>query len=596
MVEALTEPCFAFTETGHYSYCNAAARDILKILGYGPDRIPEGHAAFTQILKFYGTGADNSVADIALAGQRYNIVSRSYEDGTLMRLVPIIENDNLVHLASTLDIVPWGLLTLGLQSDVPMVLHCNAKAGEFFQMQHNRLIGMYMTDILNVFGIADDLTPLVRSNEIRHYDHEHKTDEKSRWLRFHFIPYIHKKPYCLVVIEDTTENKIMQGQYLQSQRLEALGQLAGGVAHDFNNILSIIDGYARIAKKKASEAPEAAAYLEHIAQAVKRGAALTGQLLTFGRHKVVKDMVVDLGALICDQEPLIRPLMDASIALSIKTEDQVYVQVAPDHICQILLNLCINARDAMPDGGNLIVELSKLEVSSFAVLRIIDTGCGMPPDVRARMFDPFFTTKDQGKGTGLGLSMVYGLVKDMRGDIDVVSKVGAGTSITIRLPLSHDKPAVHEIIEDEDGNIHLSGFTALVAEDEPDLLNILSSTLEEMGIKVLRASNGNEALLVQEEYEGDIDFLLTDVVMPELNGVKLAELFESVRPDARVMFMSGYPATGTMARVPLPEGAVMMPKPIDVKKLARVIKTVAEDQTRDIKERWTAMTGQWRTA
>jgi len=595
MIDALAEPCFVFTHGGRYSFCNAAARDILKILGYGQERQPEDHPAFSQILKFYGTGADNAASDITLGGQRYGLTSSAYEDGTLLRLIPVFENDTLMHLSSTLDIVPWGLLTLGLQSDVPMILHCNAKAGEFFQMQHKRLVGLFISDILNVFGITDDLMPMITSSKICHYDYEYKVDDKPRWLRFHFIPYVQKKPYCLVVIEETTENKIMEGQYLQSQRLEALGQLAGGVAHDFNNILSIIDGYARIAKKKSAEIPEAVAYMDHIAQAVRRGAALTGQLLTFGRHKVVKDMVVDLGALIRDQEPLIRPLMDASIVLSLQTEDDVFVKVAPDNICQILLNLCVNARDAMPDGGNLIVELSK-EDNHFAVLRIIDTGCGMPPDVKAKMFDPFFTTKDQGKGTGLGLSMVYGLVKDMKGDIGVVSKVGAGTSITIHLPLSKDKPTVHEIIEDDDGNIHLNGFTALVAEDEPDLLNILSSMLEEMGIKVLRATNGNEALLIQEEFDGDIDFLLTDVVMPELNGVKLAELFGEIRPDSRVMFMSGYPASGLMSRVPLPEGAVMMPKPVDVHKLAVVIRQLAESQTKNMKDRWSQLTGQWRMA
>lgn len=596
LVEALPEPCFVFNENGRYAYGNAAGRDILKILGYEPAPLSENHDAFLQMLRFYGTGTDENASELTLGSSRYLIENSVCEGEIVLRLMPLQENEHMQRLSSTLDIVPWGLLTLGLQNrERPLILHCNKRAGELLQMDHNKLVGLYGDDVLRVFGISADLVPHIQAEEITHYDHESRLDGKICWYRLHFIPYAMKNPYCLIVIEDTTENKIMEGQYFQAQRLEALGQLAGGVAHDFNNILSIIDGYARLARKSLADGVPAKQHMEHIAQAVQRGSALTGQLLTFGRHKVVKDTVVDLGILVQDQEPLLRPLMDASIALSIKTEYGVYVQVAPDNICQILLNLCVNARDAMPDGGNLIVEAGRTEQNE-AVLRIIDTGCGMPPEVKAKMFDPFFTTKDQGKGTGLGLSMVYGLVKDMKGNIEVASKVGQGTSITIYLPLSALKPPVRNVVEDEQGNIHLEGFTALVAEDEPDLLNILSDMLQEMGIHVLRASNGNEALMIQEDYDGEIDFLLTDVVMPEMNGVKLAELFESVRPDSRVMYMSGYPANNLMHRAKLPEDAVMMSKPIDMEKLSSIIRMLAKNPDKDIKDHWSAVTGQWRLA
>lgn len=567
---------------------------MLKMLGYGQNRIPDSHGALLQHLKFHGSDPQFGGTELNLFGTRYHYDTCFSEDEMILRLLPLKENEHFLRLASTLDVVPWGLMTIGVKGERPMILHCNKRAGDMMGIDPHRLIGTYADDVLMVFGIAENLDSYMRAKNAIHYDHEGRINDKVCWYRLHFIPYAMNEPYCLIVIEDTTDRKIMEGQYFQSQRLEALGQLAGGVAHDFNNILSIIDGYARLARKTLEEGTQAKKYMEHIAQAVQRGSALTGQLLTFGRHKVMKDRVVDFGALVSDQEPLIRPLMDASIDLTIKAEEGVYVDVTPDNICQILLNLCVNARDAMPDGGSLIVEAGKKEKRAF--LRIIDTGCGMPPEVRSKMFDPFFTTKDQGKGTGLGLSMVYGLVKDMKGEIEVISKVGDGTSICVYLPLSDEKPAVKEISMSEDGTLHLEGYTALVAEDEVDLLDILSETLEDMGINVLRATNGNEALMVQDDYEGKIDFLLTDVVMPEMNGVRLAELFESVRPESQVMFMSGYPANNLMSRVNMPEDAVMVSKPVDMEKLNSVLRLFADKIREPNKEKWTAILRQWRTA
>lgn len=595
VVSALQEPCFFFDESGVYEYGNDAAQDVLAALGYTKNKMPEQYDAFVKVLRFHGAPADMQAVDLSLKGKRYTVETSLCDGDILLRLMPVRENEHVLRLASTLDVVPWGLVTLGLKGDAPMILHCNVRACEMLGVENSKMIGHYADKVFRVFGLTEDITPYARSSDVTHYDHESRMNDKSCWYRLHFIPYAQKNQYCLVVIEDTTDRKIMEGQYFQAQRLEALGQLAGGVAHDFNNILSVIDGYARLARKSFDEEMEATKYIDHIKNAVQRGAALTGQLLTFGSHKVVKDSIIDLGALVKEQESLLRPLMDASIFLSIKVDENVFIQVTPDVICQILLNLCINARDAMPGGGRLIVEVEK-SVEGLAVFRVIDTGCGMPPEVRAKIFDPFFTTKDQGKGTGLGLSMVYGLVKDMGGDIDVYSKVGEGTAITIKVPLTDTPPLKREVSIDEAGNMHLDGFTALVAEDEPDLLNILSGYLEDMGIHVLRASNGNEALSVQDSYDGEIDFLLTDVVMPEMNGAHLAELFESVRPNSRVMFMSGYPEKSLMNRVKLPEGAVMMSKPLNMEKLSSVIRMLAQTPDRSDKSQWSLMTQEWRTA
>lgn len=591
MVEALAEPAFVFGADGGFHFCNEAARGILKILSYPSGKKPEPHDVFLQVLHF---SASDEGEGVVFADRRYEISSAPYEDGILLRLVPRPDDEHMMRLSSSLDIMPWGLLTVDFSGENAVCVFSNPKAGEFLKIPHKDMVGLAVTGVLKNLGIDDDIDPHLRGRDITYFDHETKGDERISWYRFHFIPYSRRRPFCLVVIEDTTEHKIREGQYFQAQRLEALGQLAGGVAHDFNNILSIIDGYARIGKKAVAENEEAVGYFERIMQSVQRGASLTNRLLTFGRHKVVKDGVVDLGQLVRDQESLLRPLLDASIDLSITAEEDVFITAPPDNICQILLNLCINSRDAMPDGGTLSIDCTKSR-HDRAILRVTDTGEGISPEIRAKIFDPFFTTKDQGKGTGLGLSMVYGLVKDMKGEIDVISKRGEGTSFTITLPLSEKRPPLHEVTEDENGNIRLDGFTALIAEDEPALLDLVSGMVEEMGIKVLRATNGNEALMIQDDYDGDIDFLLTDVVMPELNGVKLAELFESVRPESRVMFMSGYPANGQMARVSLPDSAFFMPKPVEFKRLCEVLKSMTEAHRSELSERWKVLSGQWKS-
>jgi len=591
MIDGLAEPAFVFAPDGNFLFCNAAARDVLKTLSYTHDRRPEHHDAFLQILRFSGERQDTDITMIG--GIRYEILSRSFDEGLLLRLLPHIEDDHLLRLSNSLDIMPWGLITVELSSSSKICVFCNQKAEEFLKMPKGKLVGLSVVEMLNRFGIGEDIRSNLRNKEISFYDHEAKREDRVTWYRLHFIPYKRQCDYCLIVVEDTTEHKIREGQYFQAQRLESLGQLAGGVAHDFNNILSIIDGYARMGKKSSATSDTAQEYFDRIMQSVQRGSSLTNRLLTFGRHKVVKDSVVDLGQLVQDQESLLRPLLDASIALSIFSEQEVFVSVPPDNICQILLNLCINSRDAMCDGGNLSVECGKTK-NFRAFLRVTDTGEGIVPEIRARIFDPFFTTKDQGKGTGLGLSMVYGLVKDMKGEINVSSKVGEGTVFTITLPLSEKSPPAQKIVEDGDGKVHLEGFTALIAEDEPALLDLVSGMMEEMGVRVLKACNGNEALMVQDEYQGDIDFLLTDVVMPELNGVKLAELFESVRPESKVMFMSGYPASGQMARVSLPDSAFFMSKPVDFQKLGEALKEMAQDHGQNLKHRWKILADQWK--
>ena len=388
------------------------------------------------------------------------------------------------------------------------------------------------------------------------------------------------------MLNKALENTEQEAEIFRDKKLEALGQFAAGVAHDFNNILSIVDGYIRMAGHELEEDSKVWNYLQHSRKATKRGAELTRHMLMFSRHKIITKNVIDLGTVVREQEPLLLPILDASVNCIIRTgQDNMHIECGPDTIGQILMNLAVNARDAMPDGGSFLVELKAAEAEDlppsvpveerekpFACLSVSDTGTGMDKETLERIFDPFFTTKDQGKGTGLGLSIVYGLVQETGGYINVRSDLGRGTTISIYLPLT-DKEPTRQIKGDVTNieDLRLEGYTILVAEDEPDLRALVCDMLEKLGMTVLQAENGNEALAKQESFEGRIDILLTDVVMPELNGVKLAGLFQSLREETKIIFMSGYPANGKMAGVQLPEDAYFMAKPLEYELLARLI-------------------------
>lgn len=448
----------------------------------------------------------------------------------------------------------------------------------------------FVLDAMGCLEVYGRLTEAISQKRV--LDTELYIDGQSgKWYNLRISPVFdrHGKLDLLIAIQtDITKLKTREAEFFQAQKLEALGQLAGGVAHDFNNVLSIIDGYARMVSKELRKLDNRKLddYMERIKQAASRGAGLTRQLLTFGRHKIVAESAVEVGHFVADMKPMLLPLTDTMIDLElIVPEEKIYIDCSPNELSQVIMNLVINARDAMPEGGTVTLEVARIEKAAlpavvpedvqdreFVRLAVRDTGTGMDQKTMEKIFDPFFTTKAQGKGTGLGLSVVYGLIRQMEGFIDVRSALGEGTSMDIYFPLTDKRPQARSISEDEGtGALRFEGFTAVVAEDEPDILEIVSSLLEGMGMNVLKASNGNEALLRQEDHEGRIDFLITDVMMPGLDGVKLAELFQSLRPETFVVFMSGYPAAGQMAPVELPQGAYFMAKPIDYEKLAALL-------------------------
>ena len=431
----------------------------------------------------------------------------------------------------------------------------------------------------------------------------------ERWHELHLSPVSDHAGHLemfIGIMSDITELKMREAESSKTQKLEALGQLSAGVAHDFNNVLSIIDGYARLTENVVKGEEKAQENLKRIRTAAGRGANMIKQMLTFSRHKIVEETVIDLGEVLKEAETLLKPLLDATVKCKILHDQQhMHVECAPDTITQILMNVVVNSRDAMPHGGTLLVEGRICPPGSvpkhsqarddvdYAFLKISDTGSGMPKDVMDRIFDPFFTTKEQGKGTGLGLSMVYGLVKQIGGFIDVSSMLGQGTIFTIYLPLTDRAPKEISGSEEDIASIRFDGYTVLVAEDEPDLRELVCDMLSERGMNVLQASDGHEALAVQDEHEGKIDLLLSDVVMPEMNGVELADLLVHLCEGVRVIFMSGYPAKGQMAPVEIPDNADFIAKPINHDDLMRVIWRKLQGESLDVGDD-TPHTSRWR--
>ncbi|MDD9901763.1 MAG: ATP-binding protein [Alphaproteobacteria bacterium] len=385
---------------------------------------------------------------------------------------------------------------------------------------------------------------------------------------------------------------------LQAQKLEALGRFAGGIAHDFNNILSIIEGYTHIAVKQLKEGSLTPEQLQKIVSSTQRGAGLTRQLLAFARQKVDMAETTELTDTLQQQHVLLRPLLGEKIYLYLLVpEKPLPIAASADQVMQIIMNLALNARDAMPDGGELGIicracppddipqEVSlKVPEKNFAHISFIDSGTGIPSDIISKIFDPFFTTKQVTKGTGLGLSVVYGIIEQVKGHITVQSRPGQGTTFDVYLPLAEDTHEVRCVESVDKTPQTLAGRTILVAEDEPELRDVLAVMLEDMNMHVLTAANGNHALLVQEEYDGEIDFLLTDVVMPEMDGVHLGSLFHSVRPDSNVIYMSGYPFWDGAQDMDLPSDAPFIGKPLRQDTVRRVLERALQRRDARIKQ------------
>jgi two-component system, cell cycle sensor histidine kinase and response regulator CckA len=355
------------------------------------------------------------------------------------------------------------------------------------------------------------------------------------------------------IARDVTERKHLEEQLRQAQKMEAIGRLAGGIAHDFNNLLTAINGYSELSIRQLQVGDPLRSNIEEIKKAGDRAAALTRQLLAFSRKQVLQPKVLDLNAVVFEIEQMLKRLMGEDIELqTVLQSDLGSIKGDPGQIEQVIMNLVVNARDAMPKGGKLIIETKNvlldeaymnqhLAVSpgSYVMLAVSDSGMGMERKTQSRIFEPFFTTKEAGKGTGLGLSTVYGIVKQSGGNIWVYSEVGQGSTFKIYLPRVDEE--AQEYKPSQKGLGTLSGTeTILLAEDEEIVRNLMREVLKRNGYEVLEATNGGAALLLCERHQGAIHLMITDVVMPEMSGRELADRLRLLRPEMKVLFMSGY--------------------------------------------------------
>ncbi len=491
------------------------------------------------------------------------------------------ESHDVIFIASSdsrlLDINPAGVELFGfasrqemLQADLAHAIYRRPEDRTRFQQQviEQGVVKNYELDLQTVDG--EELYVLATATAIRDQDGE--------------IFGIRG------ILRDITEQRALKDQLHQSQKMEAIGRLAGGVAHDFNNLLTAVIGYADLLAATLGRRGEHQPHLEQIQLAADRGANLVRQLLTFSRQQVLSPRVINLNRAVSDIEKLLERVIGEDIQLETDFDLALGSVLAdPSHIEQVILNLVVNSRDAMPDGGHLFLRTrnfesrtnppkgTSLEPGSYVVLEIEDTGMGFDESLKDQIFEPFFTTKRT--GTGLGLATVYGVVQQSEGQIRVESAPGRGTTFTVYLPIVGEKPETARQPRDTPGPIGGSELVLLV-EDEATVRNLLKEFLTAQGYQVLTARDGLDGWQIFEQQSERIDLLLTDVVMPQMSGLELAEKMRQHRPDLGVLLVSGYSEdqTSLIDRLDSRSNTGFLPKPFTLEALAREMRKILTAQ------------------
>jgi PAS domain S-box-containing protein len=394
---------------------------------------------------------------------------------------------------------------------------------------------------------------------------------------------------ALVIARDVTEQRRLQDQLRQAQKMEAVGQLAGGIAHDFNNLLAVIQNCAAFIMEDLDDSDQSRSDAEEISKAAERAAVLTKQLLAFSRRDIVRPEVLDLAEFVTGMEKMLRRMVMEDVGLRVKrSSTSGRAKIDPGQLEQVILNLVVNATDAMPNGGTLTIETGEAEIDEtfsrqhqgltpgeYVRLSVTDTGHGMSDDVAARVFEPFYTTKPRGSGTGLGLATVYGIVKAAGGYISVYSEVDLGTTVHVYLPTT--EMAATDLLTSESTRSQSGhGERILVVEDEPGLRKLVRRILTQNGYDVLVAASGPEAVDLVRGLSGDLALLLTDVVMPGMSGGELAEILCRARPDLKAIYMSGYPDETVVLHGVLRKGQGYLQKPFSAGDLLRSVREVLD--------------------
>ena len=448
-----------------------------------------------------------------------------------------------------------------------------------YHKEHDGYLANYMqTGIAKIIGIGREVQGLRKDGSVFPLD--------LAVTEFR----LENKRYFVGILRDISDRKKLEAQLQQSQKMEAFGQLAGGVAHDFNNLLTVISGYANLLFAQLPASDPKTKMIDQIRLAGERAASLTRQLLAFSRRQILEPRILDVNDIVRDIEKMLRRLIGEDLSLTTVLGSNLHsVKVDPGQLGQVITNLCLNSRDAMPQGGKITIETSDVELDEsyvekhqevrcgqFVLVAISDTGCGMTPEVMARVFEPFFTTKGVGHGTGLGLAVVHGIIKQSGGSIEVYSEVGVGTTFKIYLPAIQQQTAV---LFGNSMEPPLSGSgTILLVEDEESLRELGVLILEECGYTVLEASDGEAALRIIANDPDRIDLLVTDVVMPQMGGRKLAEILREKRPELRVLFMSGYTDDAVVRHGVLQANVNFLQKPFSPSALSKRVREILDQK------------------
>ena len=465
------------------------------------------------------------------------------------------------------------------------IVDANRAASTLFDRSSEALVGQTLDDL--IVGDADQLSAAWRELEtLGEAKRDHRVLSGRRGQRLVECSYraaVHDSRH-LCIARDITERRVLEERLVQSEKVESVGRLAGGIAHDFNNLLTAILGYTELLLDKRGADDQDRSDLEEIRKAGLRAAALTQQLLAYSRKQMLLPRAVDLNQTVLGLQSMLTRLIREDIALTYELAPApAVVKIDPTQVEQVILNLVINSRDAIPAGGSIRLEIARVRLSEVEVpcdqlthaaeyvrLRVIDDGVGISPEVRTHLFEPFFTTKGIGKGTGLGLASVYGIVRQSNGFIGVESEPGRGATFTMHFPAVAatepvDGPAVA-------ASAPTGGReTILLVEDEDAVRAIVSAVLRRLGYQVIEASSPLRACEIFDEHGADIDLLLTDVVMPEMNGPSLAQRLVALRPGLRILFISGYADVSFDAVGP---NVGFLTKPFEASALAATVREV----------------------
>ncbi len=415
-------------------------------------------------------------------------------------------------------------------------------------------------------------------------------DKRVRWIRVHQRPvFSENEPggsesrrveRIYGAAQDITEQKELAEQLLQSRKMEAIGQLAGGVAHDFNNLLTVICGYGDLMLRVPGLGEAEREYAREILEAARRASQLTRQLLAFGRRQTLQMRTLSLNKVVGDLEKMLGRLIGEDVEMrTVCAADLGLVKADPGQIGQVIMNLVVNARDAMPEGGRLTIGTANH--GSEVMLSVSDTGIGMDSETAARVFEPFYTTKEVGKGTGLGLAMAYGIVKQSGGDIRVESEPGLGTTFRIFLPRL-DSAAAEQMPEPVPFELrHGHGReTILVLEDEAPLRSLIRQVLRNAGHEVLDTDDPEQAIKMCESHPGEIALLITDMVLPKMSGTQVAERVRELRPETRIMYTTGYSGRAAMPNGAHRNGMDLFEKPFTPETLVAKVRAVLAAEVR----------------